>query len=145
MLPHRVGIALLYHLTIKTIPHRHIHSQSDLENPSVETQEIQDRSSVLTCLSQLDTQTTVIWKEGNLILKMPPFIRPSYRTFSYLVIDEEGPDHCGWGYLWADSPGFSKKADWARHGKQADKHVSASAPASRILPCLSSWADLFND
>jgi len=28
----------------------------------------------------------------------------------FLVIDGEGPSHCGWCHPWADSPGFGEKA-----------------------------------
>ena len=56
-----------------------------------------------------------------------------------------GPAHCGWGHLWAGSPGFYKKAGWASHGEQASEEhpsmASASAPASRFLQCLSSCPD----
>ena len=46
-------------------------------------------------------------------------------------------------------PGFCKKAGWASHDEQAGKQhpsvASASAPASRLLPCLSSCLTSFSD
>ena len=46
---------------------------------------------------------------------------------------------------WAGGPGFYNRAGWTIHGEQASKQhpsmASASAPASRSQPCLSSCPD----
>jgi hypothetical protein len=71
-------------------------------------------------------------------------MRSSCKAFSQLVI-KGGRAHGGWCHPWAGSPGFYKEASWASQGKQASKHqpsmASASAPASKFLPCVSSSTD----
>jgi hypothetical protein len=70
-------------------------------------------------------------------------MRSGCKAFYQLVMGGGGP--CELCHPWAGSPGFYKKANWATQGRQASKQhlsmASASAPASRFLPCVSSFPD----
>jgi hypothetical protein len=71
-------------------------------------------------------------------------MRSSCKAFSQWVIKGEGA-HSGWCHPWIGSPGFYKKANWASQGQESTKQhpsmASASAPASKFLPCVSSSPD----
>jgi hypothetical protein len=53
----------------------------------------------------------------------------------------EGPAHCGWCHSWVGGPGFHKAGLWEKASKQHSSVASASAPALRFLPCVSSCPD----
>jgi hypothetical protein len=57
--------------------------------------------------------------------------------FSWLMIDVEGPAHCGWCHLgcWSYLL-LRKQAVWSRRSKQHSSMASASVPTSRFLPWL---------
>jgi hypothetical protein len=70
--------------------------------------------------------------------------RQAWRASSSLMIDGEGPAHCGWSHPWAGGTGFYKKAGWTSHKKQASKqHPSMAAASASCLqvPDLVSFSD----
>ena len=72
-------------------------------------------------------------------------MRSSCKASSQFMVKWGGLFHCGWCHFWAGSPWFYWKASWASQGKQSSKQhpsmTSASAPASKFLPCVSSYTD----
>jgi len=62
---------------------------------------------------------------------------------------EEDQTHCGQRQPWDDGPGFSKNVGGASNEEQGSKQfsstASASAPASRFLPCFSSSHHCLDD
>jgi hypothetical protein len=64
------------------------------------------------------------------------------------VIDKGEPSSFGWNYPWPGVLEFYKKSGKASYDEQASKEhysmASASAPASRFLPCLEFLSLLFS-
>jgi hypothetical protein len=71
-------------------------------------------------------------------------MRSNCKEYSQWVING-GWSIVGGATPWASSPGVYKKVSWTSQGKQSRKQgpstASASAPASKFLPCLSSCLD----
>ena len=88
------------------------------------------------------TQAGVITEKGASGEEMPPW-DPAVRYFLNQWSRGEGPVHCEWCHPWASSPGFYRKAGWARPEKQANKKFPSVA--SVLAPALLKFLISSND